>query len=152
MGRAALAIIAALALALAGVTLWGSLERSGRLAALAARDACQQASQAAKQAQDQLRAKERAEVKENAAHADQEHAAARPRVLAANDAYAGAHRVRAESDRSAPVAVSSPDSAGVRESVPADSLVAVSEADLQACSLATEYAVSLREWAISATR
>jgi len=130
---------------------YGAWEHRGRIRAQDRAEQCQQASVAAKKAQDALRAKERADYQEKASHAQEVHTARVPAVRAANDAYAVTHRVRKD-DLTTPVAVSSATPAGVRAEVPSLGLVAVSDADLQACSAATEYAVTLREWAVSVSQ
>jgi hypothetical protein len=70
---------------------------------------------------------------------------------AAGAAYADAHRVRSQAavrapGNPAPGAQSS--DPGLRESLPAAGVV-VSEADVQAYSEVTAYALSLRDWALS---
>lgn len=70
---------------------------------------------------------------------------------AAADAYIASHRVQpqaAQGASSRSTAAASGSDSGVREGLPTDGVV-VSEADVQACTGATAYAVKLREWALS---
>ena len=107
----------------------------------------ERASQAAQRAQEALRDQERTQYQERAHAAATRYAA----LLAAagNDTarYVALHRVQDSCSPAEPIGKADP--AGVRQDVPADSFVAVSEPDVQACSDATAYAIALREWALS---
>lgn len=71
----------------------------------------------------------------------------------AADRYIAANRVRrceaAGSPRGGPVAAPESPDTGVPESLPADSLVAISDDDLHKCTAATVYAIGARAWALS---
>jgi len=85
-----------------------------------------------------------------AAQQDTAHETELAQARAAGAAYADAHRVRGQTADSAPgnpaPGTQSSDPA-FRESLPAAGVV-VSEADVQACSEVTAYALSLRDWAL----
>ena len=83
--------------------------------------------------------------------ADTQYSAQLADARSATADYIRSHRVRAvdqgaTGQAAAPAASGNP---GVRPAMPADSLVAVSDSDVQACTDATVYAVRLREWALS---
>lgn len=85
-------------------------------------------------------------LKELAHAVDDEHKGHAADAMAAGRRYADTHRV----PKACPIRASAPAedrSAGVPERVPADSLVAVHDADVQACSAATAYAVDAFKWA-----
>jgi hypothetical protein len=85
-----------------------------------------------------------------AAQQDTAHEADLSAARAAGAAYADAHRLRGQALGGAPgpaPAAPAPDPAGLREGLPAAGVV-VSDADVQACSEVTAYALSLREWAV----
>ena len=109
------------------------------------------ASQAARKAQEALREQERKDYQEKADEADTEYRAALAGARSDTARYIAAHRV--QPSRVSPAQpVSEADPAGVRPALPADSFVAVSEPDVQACSEATIFAVKLREWALSVSQ
>ena len=105
--------------------------------------------EAAHLAQRALEAAE-ARYKDKANAADDKAALAVSAARAATADYAGRMRVKAPScASSAAVAASQSDGARVPETVPADTLVAVSDADLQACGVNTATLLQAREWALS---
>lgn len=72
-------------------------------------------------------------------------------VLSAADQYIAANRVRPQADRCASGGPSGPSEgggAGVPAEVPADTLVAISDADVRTCSAAAAYAVGAHNWAL----
>jgi hypothetical protein len=149
-GRAALAIIAALALALAGAVLWGSLERSGRLSAIAQRDACHAASAGAVKAQEALRTQERAHYEEQAREADANHDAGLDRARVLTSHFVDVRRVQPQGDSSAAKPI---DQAGDAEK-PADvspSLVVVAEPDVQAAAQWQAYGVTCHDYLMAIT-
>lgn len=81
---------------------------------------------------------------------DNEHEATRIAVADATAAFIRNNRVRPDvgSVASGTSAATSGDSAAVPEGLPANPLVAVSDLDVQRCSIATEYAVRAHEWAL----
>jgi hypothetical protein len=86
-----------------------------------------------------------------AAQQDTAHETELAAARAAGAAYADAHRVRSQAAVSAPgnpAPGTQSSDPGLRESLPAAGVV-VSEADVQACSEVTAYALSLRDWALS---
>jgi hypothetical protein len=86
-----------------------------------------------------------------AAQQDTAHETELAQARAAGAAYADAHRVRGQTAGSAPgnpVPGTQSGDPGLRESLPAAGVV-VSDADVQACSEVTAYALSLRDWAVS---
>lgn len=88
--------------------------------------------------------KAQAEQKDQEYHAEMDSA----RALAAR--YVASHRVQpgaAQGAASGTVAAAQGDGAGVREDLPADSVL-VGPNDVQNCTDATVYAVKLREWAL----
>lgn len=96
-----------------------------------------------------LRAQE-ARYKEKADNADKAHAKALVDASRAADRYIVANRVRIEaapSDASQAPARAESGSAGLPAKLPADPFVAVSRADLQACTAAVTYAVAAHNWA-----
>jgi len=147
-GRAALAIIAALALALAGAVLWGSLERSGRLSAIAQRDACHAASAGAVKAQEALRTQERAHYEEQAREADANHDAGLDRARVLTRHFVDARRVRTPRSFGTSGSVSEADPARIPETVPTEAVM-VSTDDVRTCGDLYAYAVSAHDWAVS---
>jgi hypothetical protein len=86
-----------------------------------------------------------------AAQQDTAHETELAQARAAGAAYADAHRVRGQTAGGAPgnpAPGAQSGDPGLRESLPAAGVV-VSDADVQACSEVTAYALSLRDWAIS---
>lgn len=107
--------------------------------------------EAGRLAQAALEAKER-EYRNLAERIDDEHERAESAAMGAADRFIAANRVRTACDRSTPGAtVASPEGGGARvpESVPTDSLVGVTDADVRACSAATAYAVKAHDWAVT---
>lgn len=103
---------------------------------------------AMKAAQDEAEAKAmaaEARYKTNAERAEHDHDIALADARAAADRYISGHRVRIPACPSGGTAPR--DSAPVPEAVPADTLVAVSDGDVQACTSAVTYAVSAFQWA-----
>ena len=141
VSRAALGIIAALALALAGAAIWGALEGKRADKWRDAYKAAVAASQANIAATAAMRTQERAEYERKAHAADTSHAAALDRVRTVTDRYVARNRVQ-PSSCSAPQPIGAADHPGQPAPVPADSLVAVSEPDVQACAGAATYAVT----------
>ncbi|PTR05521.1 MULTISPECIES: hypothetical protein [unclassified Novosphingobium] len=86
-----------------------------------------------------------------AAQQDQAHETELAHARAAGAAYAAAHRVQrqaAPGAGSAATAAATGDGASLRAEVPAAGVM-VSDADVQACSEVTAYALTLRDWALS---
>lgn len=107
--------------------------------------------EAARIAQEALRATE-ARYKRNADHAQDEYAVALAGAKSAALAYASAHRVRFEADQGSPGATSASaqgGGSGVSASLSSDAFVAVSDADLQACTDASIYAMQAHDWAVT---
>lgn len=127
MIRAALTIIAALALALAGAVLWGTVERSGRLSALARVDAIHHASVAAREAQEAINHEPARKSAAIAEKSDAETPAYLGDVRRAADAY----RVRPEAHCASPANLPGDDPASPVDdrSRPTPGMVAVSRAD-----------------------
>jgi hypothetical protein len=122
-----------------------ALRKADRAAYVAAQ------SEATLTAQRALEATE-ARYQEKANAADEKTALAVSAARAATADYAGRMRVKAPScASSAAVAASQSDGARVPETVPADTFVAVSDADLQACGVNTATLLQAREWALSIT-
>jgi hypothetical protein len=72
-------------------------------------------------------------------------------ALSAADAFIAANRVRPEADRCPPGQAGGPaqgEGAGVSATVPASPVVAVSDADVRACSAVAAYAVGAHNWAV----
>lgn len=108
-------------------------------------------SKASQMLAERQKAQTEARYRELAERASDDHEKAKERALAAaGDLIARnrLHEAGGNSTGSAPAA-SEGSNPGTGAGVPADSLVAVSEPDVQACSLATAYALTLREWALS---
>jgi len=91
----------------------------------------------------------------NAERSDVFHAQDKTRAAEAGRDYADRHRItagglRAETDRGASsqaLATAESGRSGVSAEVPADTFVAVSDPDLQACTAAVTYAVAAHNWA-----
>jgi hypothetical protein len=111
--------------------------------------AFQQASDKARQAQADLRARETIAYQGKASHANTSHAIARGDSRAATDRYVAARRVRTDGSCSAAQSIGQADPTRLREDVPGESFVAVSEADVQRAAEWQTYAIELRKWAIS---
>lgn len=96
----------------------------------------------------------------NAERGDDAHGEDLLRADAARRAYADSNRVSplgmwTQADRgetSKATATSDDSSAGIHAQLPADSFVAVSDPDLQACNIAATYAVSAHNWAMTLPR
>lgn len=147
--RAALAIIAALALALAGAVLWGSLERSGRLSAIAQRDACHAASAGAVKAQEALRAQERTDNERKADAANQSYRARLDQARALSAAYVESNRVQSQADRSTAATIDQAGDAAVPKSLPTGEPVMVDGADVQRAADWQAFGLACRDWALS---
>ena len=145
--RAALSIIAALALALAGAVLWGAWEtkRADGWQAYAKR--LEAASAANLAATNAMRERERQEYERKASDAQALHSAALDRVRAATDDFIRAGRVQQDRSHSTTPANSAPDATGVRPYMPTDSIM-VRTSDVQACGEWVAYGSALREWAL----
>jgi hypothetical protein len=104
---------------------------------------------AAERAQHALDATEAA-YRSKANEADQSFKLQMADVRGAADRYIAAHRVRGQAVGGSPggsVASSSGGGASVPDAVPADSNVAISDADLQACTAVTAYGIAAHNWA-----
>lgn len=97
----------------------------------------------------------KAEAEENyrnlAEETDEQLEQVRTDAMAAAERYIAANRVRYQAPRSVserpPSAAEDRDS-GLREEVPADTFVAVTDDDVRACTDVTAYALELRGWAL----
>ncbi len=78
--------------------------------------------------------------------ADTKHKAEAPAIRAATDRFIADNRVHTEAANSGPTPASA--DTGVSEDVPANSLVAVADSDVHACSIATKYAIDAHNWVI----
>jgi hypothetical protein len=143
-GRAALAIIAALALLCLGFGLWGLLERHGRLAALSAAADRERALAGAVADQKALRDREAKHYQEQAREADTRYTTVLAGVRSDTARFVASRRVQDGGVRA---------SGGERqaggpelpESLPATTLV--DTVDVQACGDLYAYAVSAHDWA-----
>ena len=144
----------ALAVALLGLTLasWHyrsayHAERALRQADRAAYGQAQaEAALIAKRALDATEARYRSKAND----ADREHQTRLVDARSATDAYLGRMRTKAAScPASGAVASAEGGGAGVPANVPADSFVAISDSDVQACAAATIYAIEAHNWAMT---
>lgn len=97
-----------------------------------------------------IRAKEQ-QYRNLAQEADHDAEQAHSDALAAADRYIASHRFVCPRDQGGvdrPAANPGGGNPGVPASLPADSLVAISDADVRACSAATAYAVEAHNWAV----
>jgi hypothetical protein len=149
-------------LALIFITLWGAALKFENYRLTGQLAQCQQDKTlivaAVKEADALAEAAREDEERRSAADAtrsEASHAKDLERAAVAARSYSAAHRittggVRAQAARSpgleAPAAAGG-ESAGVSAQVPADSIVAVSSPDLQACTAAVTYAVAAHNWA-----
>lgn len=133
------------------LAVWGLYERHQAHRWQDRAEQCASASQAAAEATRAMRARELQQVKEQAAHAEQEHAAALAAVRRNTGAFIRAHRVRPSGGVSPTVAVSEADPAAVRQNLPADPVM-VGSSDVQACGEWVAYGTALREWALEVSR
>ena len=113
--------------------------------------ACQTASQAAAAQTKAMRAAERRQYEEQARHADQEHTEALADARAAADAYIRSHRVRPSGYQRPAEPISQAGVAAEPSPVPSAGFVAVSDADVQACTAATVYAVTAHNYLLEIT-
>ena len=92
---------------------------------------------------------EQARYDELAERTDREYQIAQVEAMSAADRYITANRVRPPSGSVASPASAAPqgDGAGLPENLPADPFVAVSDADVRTCTVATTYAVEAFLWA-----
>lgn len=105
--------------------------------------------------QDAVNEDEEARTRANARRSNQNHEDDLARAAAAERNYADQHgiaidRLWPKIDRGAPgqaIAPAESGSAGLPAEVPADPFVAISSADLQACTRVTTYAVGAHNWA-----
>ena len=116
--------------------------------------AFQAATQQAKDQQVAMRARELAKAKEDKDRADREITEGHQAVLDATARHrADLQRLRAAHPGCAPAVVfREADPAGLRTEVPADPVLAEADAAVSGWSSAAEYAVRLRDWALSVTR
>lgn len=133
------------------LALWGAWERSGRLKALDQRNECRAASQTAAAQTKTMREQERRQYEEKARHADQEHNEALADARAAADAYIRSHRVRPSGYQRPAEPISQAGVAAEPSPVPSAGFVAVSDADVQACTAATVYAVTAHNYLLEIT-
>lgn len=146
---------AALLIEIHGLPVLGGGIKAGLAACRADLAALQRAQAEAQQAQAAVNAAEERRSAANARRSDTDHDIDLARALAAGSAYAGSHRcpaggLRPEGDRSAASqapAAAAGGSAGLPATLPSDPFVAVSRADLQACTAAVTYAVAAHNWA-----
>lgn len=146
---------AALLIEMHGLPVLGGGIRAGLAACRADLAAIQRAQAEAQQAQAAVNAAEERRSAANARRSETDHDIDLARALAAGSAYAGSHRcpaggLRPEGDRSAASqapAAAAGGSAGLPAKLPADPFVAVSRADVQACTAAVTYAVAAHNWA-----
>jgi len=149
MSRAALSIIAALALALACATLWGAFQAKRADGWRVAYQAAVAASQANIAATKALRAQERAEYERKADVADAKHAAALDRARALTDVYVRSNRVQ-PSGSSPAAAIGEAGDAGQ----PADlsrSAVMVGIDDVRRAAEWQAYGIACHDWALAIT-
>ena len=91
---------------------------------------------------------------ELAERTDREYRASQVEAMSAADRYIERNRVRPPSGSVASPASAAPqgDGAGVPENLPAHPFVAVSDADVRACTVAATYAVEAHNWAAALER
>lgn len=146
-GRAALAIIAALALALAAAVLWGALETKRADGWRVAYKAAVAASQANLAATKALRTQERTAYQDKAHAPDERYRADLAGALAKSARHIAANRVQSSGSSPAqPIGQTSDPQSPVGPDPQA--LVAVTADDVEVCSINYERLRAARDWAL----
>lgn len=146
----ALAVLLAFAGVVGAALHYRNAYRAEAAGRLADRAATQQASELAEQQARDAIAHQESQWRMRAQIEETKHEAELADARAAADRYIADHRVqpaRNSGAASGSAADAQGDGTGLREAMPAAGVV-VSEADVQACTDVTAYALSLREWAL----